>query len=31
MEQRGYIHNMMDVKVLVLYIMSRVLYPVDLQ
>lgn len=31
MEQSGYIHNMMDVKVLVLYIMSRVLYPVDLQ
>ena len=31
MEQRGYIHNMMDVKVLVLYIMSRVLYPVDLK
>ncbi len=31
MEQHGFIHNMMDVKVLILYVMSRVLYPVDVQ
>lgn len=31
MEQRGFIHDMLDVKLLVLYIMARVAYPVDLQ
>lgn len=31
MEQRGFIHNMMDVKVLILFVMNRVLYPVDAQ
>lgn len=31
MERRGFIHDMLDVKVLILYIMARVLYPVDLQ
>lgn len=31
MEQGGFIHSMMDVKVLILYVMSRVLYPVDEQ
>ncbi len=31
MESRGFIHDMLDVKLLVLYIMARVLYPVDLQ
>lgn len=31
MEQRGFIQDMLDVKLLVLYIMARVLYPVDLQ
>lgn len=31
MESRGFIHDMLDVKLLVLYIMSRVMYPVDLQ
>ena len=31
MERRGFIHDMLDVKLLVLYIMSRVMYPVDLQ
>ena len=29
MEQHGFIHDMLDVKVLILYIMSRVQYPVD--
>ncbi len=31
MEGRGFIRDMLDVKLLVLYIMARVLYPVDLQ
>ena len=31
MERHGFIHDMLDVKVLILYILSRVLYPVDLQ
>ena len=31
MEQKGFIQDMLDVKLLVLYIMARVLYPVDLQ
>lgn len=31
MERFGFIHDMLDVKLLVLYIMSQVLYPVDLQ
>ena len=31
MEPRGFIHSMLDVKVLILYVMSRVLYPVDAQ
>ena len=31
MERRGFIHDMLDVKVLILYVMNRVLYPVDLQ
>ena len=31
MERRGFIHDMLDVKVLILYVMSQVLYPVDLQ
>ena len=31
MEPRGFIHSMMDVKVLILYVVSRVLYPVDAQ
>lgn len=31
LEQRGFIHSMMDVKVLILYVMSRVLYPVNEQ
>ena len=31
MEPHGFIHDMLDVKVLLLYIMSRVQYPVDLQ
>ena len=31
MEQGGFIHSMMDVKVLILYVMSRVMYPVDEQ
>ncbi|MBQ3357216.1 MAG: DUF4364 family protein [Oscillospiraceae bacterium] len=30
-QQRGFIHDMLDVKVLILYVMSRVMYPVDLQ
>lgn len=29
--EKGFIQDMLDVKVLILYIMSRVLYPVDLQ
>lgn len=31
MEPHGFIHDMLDVKLLVLYIMARVMYPVDLQ
>ena len=31
MEQHGFIHSMMDVKVLILFVMARVLYPVDVQ
>ena len=31
MEQHGFIHDMMDVKVLILYVTSRALYPMDLQ
>lgn len=31
MERHGFIHDMLDVKVLILYIMARVAYPVDLQ
>ena len=30
MERHGFIHDMLDVKLLVLYIMSRVMYAVDL-
>ena len=29
--EKGYIHSMLDVKVLVLYIMNRVAYPVTMQ
>lgn len=29
MERHGFIHDMLDVKVLILYVMNRVLYPVD--
>lgn len=31
MERRGFIHDMLDVKLLILYVMSRVMYPVDMQ
>ncbi len=31
MEPHGFIHSMLDVKLLVLYIMARVMYPVDLR
>lgn len=31
MERHGFIHDMMDVKVLILYVMARVQYPVDEQ
>ncbi len=31
MEPHGFIHDMLDVKLLILYIMARVMYPVDLQ
>lgn len=31
MEHHGFIHDMLDVKVLILYVMARVLYPVDAQ
>lgn len=31
MEQRGFIRSMLDVKVLILYVMSRVQYPLDTQ
>lgn len=30
-KEGGFIHDMLDVKLLVLYIMARVMYPVDLQ
>lgn len=31
MERHGYIHDMLDVKVLLLFILSRAAYPIDLQ
>jgi len=31
MQRLGFIHDMMDVKVLILYVMARVNYPVDVQ
>lgn len=31
MEQHGFIHTMLDVKVLILYLMGQVQYPVDIQ
>lgn len=31
MGEHGFIHDMLDVKLLVLYIMARVMYPVDIQ
>lgn len=31
MERHGFIHDMLDVKVLILFVMNRVLYPVDTQ
>ena len=31
MQRLGFIHDMMDVKVLILYVMSRVNYPVTIQ
>lgn len=31
MQQHGFIHDMLDVKLLILYIMARVMYPVDLR
>ena len=31
MERHGFIHDMLDVKVLILFVMNRVLYPVDMQ
>lgn len=31
MERHGFIHDMLDVKILILYIMGRVLYPVSAQ
>lgn len=31
MERRGFIHDMLDVKVLILYVMKHVIYPVDAQ
>lgn len=31
MEQHGFIHDMLDVKVLLLYVMSKAKYPLDLQ
>ena len=31
MERRGFIHDMLDVKILILYVMDRVMYPVDAQ
>ena len=29
--EKGFIHDMLDVKILILFVMDRVLYPVDLQ
>ena len=29
--EKGFIHDMLDVKILILYVMARVMYPVDLQ
>ena len=31
MRRLGFIHDMMDVKVLILFVMARVSYPVDIQ
>lgn len=31
MERRGFIHDMLDVKLLILYVMSRVMCPIDMQ
>ena len=31
MQRLGFIHDMLDVKILILFVMDRVLYPVDLQ
>ena len=31
MERHGFIHDMLDVKLLILYVMARVMYPVDTQ
>ena len=31
LERRGFIHDMLDVKLLILYVMSRVMYPIDMQ
>lgn len=31
MEQHGFIHSKMDVKILILYVMARLQYPVDVQ
>lgn len=31
MERHGFIHDMLDVKLLILYVMDRVMYPVDTQ
>ena len=31
MERHGFIHDMLDVKILILYVMRRVMYPVDTQ
>lgn len=31
MQQFGYLHDMMDVKILILFIMSRIKYPADIQ
>ena len=31
MERRGFIHDMLDVKLLILYVMSRVMYQIDMQ
>ena len=31
MERHGFIHDMLDVKLLILHVMTRVMYPVDIQ